>query len=289
VALKLIAPDHTQDVTAVAGFKSEARIAASLEHPNIVPIHRGGEFEGVLYLAMRLVPGTNLREVMDQAPLDLDRTGQIVSDVARAFDVAPPARARPPRRQAGEHPALRAGRGREGVPHRLRSDQAARVARRPELWAHVADPPPLPRSQRPELVAAFDEVLAKATAKDPADRYATAGELAAAVRAAISKQRAPDRRPGAAENRLAATRDSGVATRDELFVGERVPPPPGPPPSALAPPSGPPPAAVSPTAGPRSTPRPTRPATAATTAAMTTDQAPPRGTHRRRRNPRAGR
>ena len=67
VALKIIAPEHTQNPDAVARFKIEARLAASLEHPNIVPIHRGGEFEGVLYLAMRFVPGTNLRKVVDAA------------------------------------------------------------------------------------------------------------------------------------------------------------------------------------------------------------------------------
>ena len=61
VALKIIAPEHTQNPDAVARFKSEARLAASLEHPNIVPIHRGGDYDGVLYLAMRFVPGTNLR------------------------------------------------------------------------------------------------------------------------------------------------------------------------------------------------------------------------------------
>ncbi len=69
VALKIIAPEHTQNPDAVTRFKAEARLAASLEHPNIVPIHRGGEFQGVLYLAMRFVPGTNLRHVVDQGQL----------------------------------------------------------------------------------------------------------------------------------------------------------------------------------------------------------------------------
>ena len=57
VALKIIAPEHTQNPDAATRFKSEARLAASLEHPNIVPIHRGGEYQGVLYLAMRLRAG----------------------------------------------------------------------------------------------------------------------------------------------------------------------------------------------------------------------------------------
>ena len=43
VALKIIAPEHTQNADAVRRFKAEARLAASLEHPNIVPIHQAGQ------------------------------------------------------------------------------------------------------------------------------------------------------------------------------------------------------------------------------------------------------
>ncbi len=88
VALKIIAPEHTQNPDAVTRFKSEARLAASLEHPNIVPIHRGGEYQGVLYLAMRYVPGTNLRQVIDRGQLDLDRVQRVVRSVASALDAA---------------------------------------------------------------------------------------------------------------------------------------------------------------------------------------------------------
>ena len=88
VALKIIAPEHTQNPDAVTRFKSEARLAASLEHPNIVPIHRGGEYHGVLYLAMRFVPGTNLRQVIDQGQLGLDRIQRVVRSVASALDAA---------------------------------------------------------------------------------------------------------------------------------------------------------------------------------------------------------
>src|SRR3954452_25311818 len=60
VELKIIAAEDTQNPDGGARFKTEARLAASLEHANIVPIRRCGECDGVLYLAMRLVPGTNL-------------------------------------------------------------------------------------------------------------------------------------------------------------------------------------------------------------------------------------
>src|SRR3712207_5349968 len=79
VALKIIAPEHTQNPDAVKRFKAEARLAASLDHPNIVPIHRGGEYRGVLYLAMRFVPGTNLRLVIDNGRLSLDRVRRITA------------------------------------------------------------------------------------------------------------------------------------------------------------------------------------------------------------------
>jgi hypothetical protein len=88
VALKIIAPEHTQNPDAVTRFKSEARLAASLEHPNIVPIHRGGEYHGVLYLAMRFVPGTNLRQVIDLGHLDLDEIQRITTAIAAALDAA---------------------------------------------------------------------------------------------------------------------------------------------------------------------------------------------------------
>ena len=101
VALKIIAPEHTQNPDAVARFKVEARLAASLEHPNIVPIHRGGEFDGVLYLAMRFVPGTNLRKVVDEGQLDLDRDRADHNGGGRGARRGPRARARAPRRQAG--------------------------------------------------------------------------------------------------------------------------------------------------------------------------------------------
>ena len=56
VALKLIAPEWMEDETAATRFKTEARLAAVPRDPNIVPVHRGGEENGVLYLAMRFVP-----------------------------------------------------------------------------------------------------------------------------------------------------------------------------------------------------------------------------------------
>ena len=57
VALKLLAPHLAEDVSFRERFLTESRVAASLEHPNVVPIHDAGEIDGQLYIVMRLVVG----------------------------------------------------------------------------------------------------------------------------------------------------------------------------------------------------------------------------------------
>jgi hypothetical protein len=79
-----------------------------------------------------------------------------------------------------------------------------------KLWAHVADPPPMPSTARPELVAAFDDTVARATAKDPADRYPTAGDLATAVRRAVAEQEAKRRHEAAQPTELVAYESAPV-------------------------------------------------------------------------------
>src|SRR5919109_1080255 len=64
VALKVIDPSRAHDPGLRARFERESRLAASLDHPNVVPIYEAGEMGGVLYLAMRYVVGSDLREVL---------------------------------------------------------------------------------------------------------------------------------------------------------------------------------------------------------------------------------
>src|SRR5215470_13317446 len=60
VALKLIAPEAAADEVFTRRFAEESRIAASIEHPNVVPIYAAGEEDGVPFIAMRYVAGSDL-------------------------------------------------------------------------------------------------------------------------------------------------------------------------------------------------------------------------------------
>ncbi len=317
VALKIIAPEHTKNPDAVRRFKSEARLAASLEHPNIVPIHRGGEYRDVLYLAMRFVPGTNLRQVIDRGQLPLDRVLRIVTAVASALDAAherglvhrdvKPANILVSGEGDHEHVYLtdfgltkRLGSAGSltrtgawvGTPDYVAPEQiqagavdgradiyslgcvlyemlAGEVAYPKDndmakLWSHVQDPCPLPSSRRPDLVKAFDDVVARATAKDPDDRFPRASDLAAAVSAAVSEQRA-----GAAALQATRATDADSAEEHEVFIVEPTRAAAAPPPSAPAPPPSTP-------APPPPTPPPDSPPGAAAPSGAPRRQVPPR-------------
>ena len=64
VGLKVIAPELARDVAFRARFERESLIAASIEHPNAIPIYEAGERDGMLYLVMRWVEGTDLRALL---------------------------------------------------------------------------------------------------------------------------------------------------------------------------------------------------------------------------------
>jgi serine/threonine-protein kinase len=70
-------------------FLRESKLAASLEHPNIVPVHAVGESDGALFIAMRYVDGRDLSGILLQlGRLDPDRTIALLSQVASALDAA---------------------------------------------------------------------------------------------------------------------------------------------------------------------------------------------------------
>ena len=89
VALKLIAPELVQNEQFRARFLREPKLAASLDHPNVIPIYEAGEHDGQLYLAMRYVKGTDLRALLErEGKLSAERTIEVLAQVAGALDAA---------------------------------------------------------------------------------------------------------------------------------------------------------------------------------------------------------
>jgi ABC-type branched-subunit amino acid transport system substrate-binding protein len=89
VALKLIAPELAEDERFRERFLREPRLAASLDHPNVIPIYEAGEHDEQLYLVMRFVEGSDLRTVLDrEEKLSPERTLAILGQVAGALDAA---------------------------------------------------------------------------------------------------------------------------------------------------------------------------------------------------------
>ncbi|WP_406859083.1 serine/threonine-protein kinase [Streptomyces sp. HUAS MG47] len=269
VALKLLAPELARNDTFRKRFAHESRVAAAIDHPHIVPVFEAGETEGVLYIAMRYVPGHDLRAVLDrEGPLPPEKAARIAVQVASALDAAhahdlvhrdvKPGNILVAEGTDSEHPehvyladfgltkkslsltgittvgqfvgtldyvapeqiAGRPVDGRcdvyslacvvfetlTGAPPFRRDDDMAL------LWAHQYDPPPPLSGERPGLSAAADEVMAKALAKAPEERYGTCLEFVFAMRTALS-----------------TGRSSGSGRRERSSTPHRPQPPPEPP------------------------------------------------------------
>ena len=89
VALKVLDPELARDERFRRRLLTESRIAASLDHPNVVPILDFGETDAALYLAMRYVEGSDLRALLAaEGPLDAERALRLLDQVASALDEA---------------------------------------------------------------------------------------------------------------------------------------------------------------------------------------------------------
>jgi DNA-binding beta-propeller fold protein YncE/tRNA A-37 threonylcarbamoyl transferase component Bud32 len=250
-ALKVVAPKLSADQRFRERFKRESRLAAQVEHPNVIPVHHAGEETGQLYLAMRLVDGVDLRSLVEASgPLDPAHAVRVLAGIAAGLDAAharglvhrdvKPANVLIERDGDAERVFLTdfgisrlAGSGEsltttgeffgsvdfvapeqiEGEPLDRRTDVYAlggvlhfvltaqppfpRETELAKLFAHANAPPPRPSEVVPGLPPAIDDVVAKAMAKRPKDRYGSAGELAAAAAAALGAP-APDLAPAAA-------------------------------------------------------------------------------------------
>jgi hypothetical protein len=237
VALKVIATEAARDPGFRERFTAESRIAARVEHPNVVPIYAVGDADGVPFLAMRLIDGPNLGETIASLHhLEPADAAAIVAKVAAGLDAihaaglihrdVKPANillSGPRTREevfltdfgVAKHIAqtseLTSG-GQflgtldyvapeqiRGEPVDARSDvyalgcvlfkaltgdvPFAGEEAPTKLWAHLDREPPLP-SATIGVSEAFDEVTIHALAKDPAQRYGSAGELGRAALAA---------------------------------------------------------------------------------------------------------
>ncbi len=240
VALKVLAPVLAEDEVYRARFLREAQLAASIEHPNVLPVHEAGEAGGHLFLAVRFVEGEDLGSLLGrERRLEPARAVALVGQIAAALDAAhanglvhrdvKPSNVLVERRGDIEHASLtdfgvakpadpdarsltQAGQllGTvdylapeliEGEESGAASDVYAlgcvlfelvtghvpfeRDSQLATLFAHVSDDPPAPSALEPTLPVGLDGVVARALAKDPGDRFATAGELAEAAHAAL--------------------------------------------------------------------------------------------------------
>ena len=89
VAIKVLSPDVDADPEFRERFVREARLLAALDHPSVVPIYEAGEVEGLLFLAMRYVPGRDLGLIIrTEAPLEPIRTLRLLGQIALALDAA---------------------------------------------------------------------------------------------------------------------------------------------------------------------------------------------------------
>ncbi|MFO1095471.1 MAG: serine/threonine-protein kinase [Planctomycetaceae bacterium] len=127
VALKMILAGQLADESAVLRFQQEARAAAALDHPGLVPIFDIGEHKGQQYFTMPFIEGRSLAEVVTAGPMPPRESAELMSQVAEAVNYAAPAWHRASRPEAGQHshrsePAA--------ARHRFRSRQAGRTRQR---------------------------------------------------------------------------------------------------------------------------------------------------------------
>jgi predicted Ser/Thr protein kinase len=259
VALKVISPELTEDPIARGRFLAEARAAAAVEHPNVVPVHAVGTEDELAYLVMRLIRGDDLRTlVRREGRLEPERAAAIAERIGDALDAIHRAGyvhrdVKPPNvlidddghvylSDFGLAKAALATRGPtshdhwvgtldyvapeqiRGEPVESRTDVYAlggvlhfmltglppfdRKGDEAKLWAHLHEPPPRP-SELAGVPPGFDAVVARAMAKDPADRQVSAGELGRTARAVargedVAAPTATARRPRARGRRLTA-------------------------------------------------------------------------------------
>ncbi|GAB3300485.1 hypothetical protein GCM10027451_02800 [Geodermatophilus aquaeductus] len=89
VALKVLTPQFSGDERFRERFVRESRLAAAVDHPHVIPIYEADDWNGLLYLAMRLVPGADLSAVLGaRTRLDTATVLRVLAQTAAALDAA---------------------------------------------------------------------------------------------------------------------------------------------------------------------------------------------------------
>ena len=89
VALKIMAPERAADEDFQRRFIGESRAAAAVDDPHIIPVFEAGDADGLLYIAMRYVPGGDVGTIVRRdGPLSPGRAAAVIAQVASALDAA---------------------------------------------------------------------------------------------------------------------------------------------------------------------------------------------------------
>src|SRR3954464_2146563 len=89
VALKVLASDRSKDPEFRMRFQRECEVAASIHHPNLIPIYTAGEQDGMLFVTMRYVAGADLARLLAaRGQLDAHHAASVVAQIGDALDAA---------------------------------------------------------------------------------------------------------------------------------------------------------------------------------------------------------
>ncbi len=88
IAVKVLPANFANDQVFQERFRREARAAAGLDDPHVVPIHDSGEIDGQLFVAMKLIKGRDLQDLLDDGPLPPPRAVGIIEQIASALHAA---------------------------------------------------------------------------------------------------------------------------------------------------------------------------------------------------------
>src|SRR5688572_5775031 len=264
VALKILATELSQDGAFRERFRRDGLHQAAIDHQHIVTVYEAGDTEHGLFLAMRLIRGPTLKDMILAGELDPARTLRILTQVAGALDTAHDVglthRDIKPQNiligaddhayladfgltQASDEVSLTetgqfigtidyvAPEQIQGFGATARSDVYSltavlyealtgvvpflRMNEAAVLFAHISETPPPVTERRSELPAEVDAVISRGMAKNPDDRYPSAGELVADARAAFGDETAIAAAPPppAPTERSADTIPAGEQTR----------------------------------------------------------------------------